>query len=300
MHRALAHSFSIVPFFDIDSNYFIYPFHQLAVVNMSDQYTRIRCGGSALPADAAVMGLLFGNGCTVFDSHEIHQTAAVTPHVELHQAVFPHHQVIGWYRVCTTAEPTPEDLLLTQQLQSVYAPGQAFLFALLTVKETANDKDAKETSQKEETTNERPLSLYQLSENALVAVEEWELVTNPAERVALEHSVRSSEEQRSSLVDLQHAYEMIQERLIVLEEYLLQEGSKNPALLRQIQSLFLSAPVVTSAAPRPTTSQWTSMMTQLATWTKMTDALASYTDKFKIVHAATSRDHHRHGVMDLS
>lgn len=248
---------------------------------MSDQYTRIRCGGSALPADADVMGLLFGCDNVVYDSHEIHQTTSIVPQVELHQAVFPQHHVLGWYRV-SNAEPGTQDLQLTQQLQSIYAPGQPFLFALLAVEESQE--------------NELPLTLYQFSDNnALVAVEGWELQTNPAERVALEHSVRASEEQRSSLADLQHAYDMIQERLALLEQYLSQDGPKHPEILRQIQSLFTSAPVLTNT-PNKTTNV-TNMVAQLATWTKMTDALLSYTEKFKTVQDAPN---HRMGLMGHS
>lgn len=264
---------------------------------MSDQYTRIRCGGSALPADADVMGLLFGCDGVVYDSHEIQQTTTLVPQVALHQAVFPQHHVLGWYRVSNMTEPGSHDLQTTQQLQSIYAPGQPFLFAVLAVEEKEEEQITMEESKKQSQGNELPLTFFQLSDNALLALEGWELQTNPAERIALEHSVRSSEEQRSSLADLQHAYDMIQERLIVLEDYLSQEGPKDPEILRHIQSLFISAPVLTTAPSQATSV--TNMMAQLATWTKMADALLSYTDKFKTVQDAPNRDH-RVGLMSHS
>ncbi len=251
---------------------------------MTDQYTRVRCGSSALPADAPVMGLLLGADGIIYDSHELSQTDTVAPQVALHQAVFPQHQVVGWYRVAS--EAGPEDYQLTQQLQSLYAPQQSFVLALLTVE----DEESKEL----------PLSFFQLGDQALLALEKWELSTNPAERIALEHSVRSSGEQRSSLQDLQHAYAMIQERLMILEQYLLQDGPLDPEILRQIQSLFLSAPVAAGGTAK---SNSTTMMAQLATWTRMTDALLSYTGKIKALQdAATSNpprggDSHRFGLM---
>ncbi|GAX24788.1 hypothetical protein FisN_18Lh134 [Fistulifera solaris] len=259
--------------------------HPLAVVNMTDQYTRVRCGSSALPSDAPVMGLLLGADGIIYDSHELSQTDTVAPQVALHQAVFPQHQVVGWYRVAS--EPGPEDYHLTQQLQSLYAPQQSFVLALLTVED-------------EESSKELPLSFFQLGDCALLALEKWELSTNPAERIALEHSVRSSEDQRSSLQDLQHAYAMIQERLMILEQYLLQEGPQDPEILRQIQSLFLSAPVAAGGTAK---SSSTTMMAQLATWTRMTDAILSYTGKIRALQdAATSNlprggDSHRFGLM---
>jgi hypothetical protein len=250
---------------------------------MTDQYTRVRCGSSALSADAPVMGLLLGADGIIYDSHELAQTDTVAPQVALHQAVFPQHQVVGWYRVAS--EPGPEDYYLTQQLQALYAPHRSFILALLTVED--------------EETKELPLSFFQLGDQALFALEKWELSTNPAERIALEHSVRSSEEQRSSLHDLQHAYAMIQERLMILEQYLLQEEPHDPELLRQIQSLFLSVPVAATTSKTHSTT----MMAQLATWTRMTDAVLSYTDKFKTLQdAATSHqprggDPHRFGLL---
>ena len=155
---------------------------------MSDQFTRITCGGSALPRDAPVVGLLFGrcllpasatttttmttgsssssskkkkNHPTttnstntslsassntivqIIDADDIPTDRSETAklQISLHQAVFPQHEVVGWYRVQqgssggsgsgsgsgsgngTTnneAEPTLEDWQLTQELKTHY------------------------------------------------------------------------------------------------------------------------------------------------------------------------------------
>jgi hypothetical protein len=119
--------------------------HPLAIIGISDHHTRVICGGSALPPESPVVGLLFGyysnassspsssfpmqrRSVTIVDSEEmeypnIHVTtttttssssislnndndesnrrirAAILQKIELHQKVFPQHQVVGWYRV---------------------------------------------------------------------------------------------------------------------------------------------------------------------------------------------------------
>ena len=180
---------------------------------MSDQYTRIRYGGSPLDASAPVVGLLFGKQqqqsvehnhnnnkknsdgvtttsttttttttCYVEDAGDIPLEDA-QKQIDLHQAVFPKHQVIGWYKVVLAdngdggggddqTEPTIEDLQQTQQIQSLYqlgvqqkkddpnamddstssfSPTNTF-FGLLHVpsmKKTSNDKNKKEAMETE-------------------------------------------------------------------------------------------------------------------------------------------------------
>ena len=178
---------------------------------MSDQFTRITCGGSALPKDAPVVGLLFGRrqyltfaeattttpkaatakqsskknnhktsrddddddddvtkkktttatsaaaGCLfwtqIVDADDIPTDRSETAKIQvsLHKAVFPQHEVVGWYRVGSENEPTSEDLVLTQELKSHYllsstettsttttttttTTNQPFFFALLQVR----------------------------------------------------------------------------------------------------------------------------------------------------------------------
>ncbi|KAL7579587.1 hypothetical protein ACA910_007954 [Epithemia clementina (nom. ined.)] len=122
--------------------------HPLALVHMSDQYTRIRWGGSPLDASAPVVGLLFGKQqlqqgettTTTGDDTTGNTTATTTKfyvedagdiplddaekQIELHRAVYPNHQVMGWYKVVVAGsdedEPTVHDLKQTQQIQSLY------------------------------------------------------------------------------------------------------------------------------------------------------------------------------------
>jgi len=117
--------------------------HPLAIVHMSDQYTRVSSGGSPLDKTAPVVGLLFGlsndlsceaaasttttttitttttttNKNVNFNFNEgplvqvldaddipVEVSDASIEQVDLHKAVFPRHKVVGWYRVVSPAE----------------------------------------------------------------------------------------------------------------------------------------------------------------------------------------------------
>jgi len=150
--------------------------HPLAIVHMSDQYTRISSGGSPLDNTAPVVGLLFGlcdnNSNTnndddnnknknnnnsshakcnqddsfiqVLDADDIpvDVSDASTLQVDLHMAVFPKHKVVGWYRVSVeNEEPTSDDLSITQILKEHYAPSDLFCFCLLKVQSTTQQQN---------------------------------------------------------------------------------------------------------------------------------------------------------------
>jgi len=222
--------------------------HPLAIVHMSDQYTRVTCGGSPLSRDAPVVGLLFGKIESAKDPQQQQQqqqqqsqsppqvrstsedgksssnpvgssggetttleirdaediptevSENTAQQISLHQAVFPQHHVVGWYRVAkknssrdhhpqgdsnvsgvaadaVTAEdtatmtPTEQDLLLTKQLQHHYASKDAtssggFIFALLQVpsdEEIANATTAQSSSSSSTNSSDQlPLSVYQV------------------------------------------------------------------------------------------------------------------------------------------
>lgn len=184
--------------------------HPLAIVNMSDQYTRITCGGSVLPKDAAVVGLLFGrithDGLEIVDADDIptDRSEAATQQVSLHQAVFPQNSVWGWYRVGTSEEPTAEDLSLTQELKAHYQTDgdeyKPFIFSLLQVRPAKEDPNAKMKDDANDNDDEElPLNLYEIQVHdgaaVLVGVDNWALETSEAERIAVERVVREQPQQ---------------------------------------------------------------------------------------------------------
>jgi hypothetical protein len=126
---------------------------QLAMINMADQYTRVVAAAAGSSTAASTTGLLFGTYAkqtaksvpllAIVDAEDLPlqaASAAVAVQKELHQAVFPHHEVVGWYRVVGSdqEEPTPHDLQQTLQLQQEHSKDGPFLLAMLVV---SNDSD---------------------------------------------------------------------------------------------------------------------------------------------------------------
>lgn len=173
--------------------------HPLAIVHMSDQYTRISSGGSPLDKNAPIVGLLFGlsdvsndgslkvtricnneNATTatavannkerllqVLDADDIpvEISDASTTQVDLHMAVFPKHKVVGWYRVSVeNEEPTPDDLNITKNLKEHYALSDSFCFCLLKVQQKKKDDDEMKMSDAATDTlsKDLPINLYEL------------------------------------------------------------------------------------------------------------------------------------------
>jgi hypothetical protein len=185
---------------------------KLAIVTMADQYTRITCGGSPLSPDAPVVGLLFGQMTKadndddtasilkIVDADDIptDRSEAAKSQVSLHHAVFPLHDVVGWYRVASSEQPTADDLRLTQELKAHYHSDadhtnddKPFFFSLLQVKHPNTNNNKEDTMKlngaKEDDNDELPLNLYEIQIHdqaaVLVGIENWSLETSEAERL---------------------------------------------------------------------------------------------------------------------
>jgi len=268
---------------------------QLAIVSMSDQYTRITTGGSPLPKTEPVVGLLFGryvsetNNLSVTDAEDvpINRSEKATTQVRLHQAVFPQHSVVGWYRVTKVDDaPTPEDLLLSEQLKkhyqqepdgtstgtttTIYPP---FLFTLLQVKDET--KGNQHNKKDEDEDDELPLQIFKVDSTQRVLVgfdNDWKLDTATAERIAVERVMKeqppSSTKSNNgdtggekskqppkfvaATLPIQQSVAALQDRLAVVEDFLTATARGttplDPALLRQVQGLLLSVGPMAAAA----------------------------------------------------
>lgn len=268
---------------------------------MSDQYTRISCGGSPLSKDAPVVGLLFGsndsndetksNALKIIDADDIPTeiTDATQQQIALHQAVFPQHQVVGWYRVSVDNQPTANDIVLTQTLKQHFAPNGRFLFSLLQVK---NDKS-----------EALPLSLYELeptSGSVLIATENWQLETSEPERIGVERVVRSEQQSRSrddgedtspyitQVTSIQQSLQAMNERLTVLIEFLQKtkrgDIPPNPSLLRQVQALVCQLGPVMAQSANAQEEDSPMLLSQMAVVAKTVHAVQSYTDKCRSLY----------------
>jgi COP9 signalosome complex subunit 6 len=273
-------------------------FHALAIVHMSDQYTRISCGGSPLNKDDPVVGLLFGtrsNGAVeIIDADDIptEVSDATKQQIALHQAVFPQHAVVGWYRVSVDNQPTAHDVQLTRNLKEHFAPDGRFLFSLLQVK---SDSEA------------LPLSLYELNTsklNVLIGTENWQLETSEPERIGVERVVREQTRTKqkdesysafcTQVTSIQTSLQAMNQRLDVLITYLEKtnkgEIPLNHALLRQVQGLVCQLGPITA---KPLVQENPALLSHMAVVAKTVQAVQSYTEKCRALYENRGSVGHR-------
>jgi len=151
--------------------------HPLALIGISDHSTRVISGGSAQPSNSVIMGLLFGyqnhRTISIIDAEEVeynHNKEHVDTKIELHQKVFPSHEVVGWYRVFRTGSgaggegmdateeekeemglPTPDDMMIQNGWMKEYNESPIFVLMSSGEMEVEEDEAVTKTSQ---TTNE--------------------------------------------------------------------------------------------------------------------------------------------------
>lgn len=243
---------------------------KLAIVNMSDQFTRISKGGTPLPPTDPVVGLLFGtiDGYSTEVCDAVDAALTSTQVVDLHKAVYANHQVVGWYRVVSVGkDPTPEDLIQSQKLSKEYSES-TILFLLLQIQE------------------EPMFSLFSLKDDVLVHVPDsmHTLQTAPAERIAVER-VWSEQPStvnplRASTIALQEALRSLSDRIRVLQDYISKTPNPDPTLLRQIQGFVLRAGLLKF-------DNWDSDGDSVATLSSLAGAIhmaKQFTDKIKPLH----------------
>ena len=253
---------------------------QLALVHMSDHYTRITMGGSPLPKESPVVGVLFGTPGILLDAEDISLDAGeLQQAVQLHQAVFPQNIVLGSYRVTNKdSEPTADDLKQVMALQKTF--GTTTYFGLLYVN-PVKKKESKSINE------ELPLQLFTLQDNSvLVAVEDWQLTTAAAERVAVERVLRDKPAREQE--QIQQAWMALDTRLQQLSEYLTHTTTTTTPeqyeMWRQIQGLLMQARLL-----RTTPRQASLLPEQVAVLAKTVDAVAWYTDKFRVMHGVKGK-----------
>lgn len=202
--------------------------HPLSIIGISDHWTRVVSGGSALASNSIIMGILFGyqKGLTIsiIDAEEVEykkdgedqvQHEHVKTKIELHQKVFPMHEVVGWYRVSTTTEggedddegmmglPTTEDMMINNGWMKEYSKNPLFIL-MNTLQEEEEEEEADEMKERGEPTEgaqekldrdeELPLSIYETlvtsdgkdQTRSVFLNLEFELETFESERIAVE------------------------------------------------------------------------------------------------------------------
>jgi COP9 signalosome complex subunit 6 len=256
---------------------------------MSDQYTRITTGGSPLPKNSPVVGLLFGletdTTLEIIDADEISTALsdATRQQIELHQAVFPQHSVVGWYRVSTETEPNASDLATTQLLQRHFQNNNfCFCFCQLDdgkVDGSSSDSDC------------LPISLYQISpDGVLVALEDnWKLETSESEKIAVETVLRQQPQSSDSsqyemkMSAMEQALHKLKDRLDIMVQFLQDTADGtipfNPALMRSVQAVLCQLGPLIAKDPDPVgVEAW---LPHLAVAAKTVQAVHAYTGKVR-------------------
>lgn len=172
--------------------------HPLAIVGISDHYTRVKETG--LDSSNCAMGLLFGEEnvnddqlhISIIDSEEVEpihnttlepeQSVRIRTKIELHQKVFPQHRVVGWYRVVDEqsadyqsdedyALPSQEDLKTQSGWMKEFSSNPIFLLmnasnrkdrnAAFMLQSQGDDDQAKNAMARLDREEELPLSIYE-------------------------------------------------------------------------------------------------------------------------------------------
>lgn len=279
------------------------------MVHMSDQYTRITCGGTPLPRDAPVVGLLFGvvtsDQMEILDANDIPMDFSdqTKMQISLHQAVFAHHVVVGWYRVSNDPEPTAEDVQTTLQLQTYLGTSQLFCSCKSQVQANDNHHEY-HTEHDNEHDNEHDtehdndnhndndndkedsiVTLYEEEGGILVGLEGWKLETSPAEQIAVECVIREHPTTLSSAfctqVDtLSDSIHKMKDRIQMLLSFLehTQAGTipRHYGLIRQVQGLICQLGCLMGTTPKHQVPQ---LMQHMAVVTTTVVTVQEYIDK---------------------
>jgi hypothetical protein len=143
--------------------------------------------------------------------------------VALQMAVYPHQQVVGWYRVGTSSQNiTGEDLKTSRQLQARF-PEARYLVTL----------DGKSN-----------VAVFELEDGSSVSSvlinTEFSLDTTTAERIAVERLLRE-DKGPAKIAQMDNSIDVLVDRIDTLLTYLASGEKCDPSNLRRIQSVICNA-----------------------------------------------------------
>lgn len=279
--------------------------HPLAIVGVSDHYTRVKVGGGRQVPDSPILGLLFGKQQSlevwIFDAIELVYApsasggatideAFLQKQTELYTAVYKDRELMGWYTVAK--EATPDHLLLHKDFLKY---NESPLFLLMDPSPSTESKELPITIFEYELhmVNETPTMLF-------VSIP-YQLETLQAEQIAMEQVAKTSAGDSESALDAQmdnvdSSLKTLRQRVGVMVKYLdLVVGGHAPVdygLLRQIAALCDQLPATESPElgdefVRDYNDSLA--VSYLATMTKSASAVNDLADNFMLVHAHTSK-----------
>jgi len=178
--------------------------HPLVITSVCDHYTRLSLGGSILPPNAPVIGLLFGTRDGVntslhdateavyqySDSNIILNHESILKKKELWTAVYTTQELVGWYTVGT--DVSPHHLQMHREMMA-FSPDLLFLFMNSSI-----DHDAKHL----------PLSVYEMqsagSNQAFVECT-LKIESSEVEKIAIDEVLKYGHTDGKSSVEAQNA-----------------------------------------------------------------------------------------------
>jgi hypothetical protein len=183
----------------------------LVIASTCDHYTRVSTGGSKLPEDAPVYGLLFGTNTdgylSVCDSVDCNYTCTpdgveVIPgefesKTKLWTAVFTTYSLIGWYSFGAALSPEHAKF---HELVAAHTPDPVFLFINPSA---ASDSD------------ELPLNVYRYeSDSRQLCDTPFRIETSEVEKVALDHITKSTPVPGQSAMEVQNQSSLTSLRIL--------------------------------------------------------------------------------------
>ena len=272
--------------------------HPLAIVGVSDHFTRVSVGGSRQGAGSPVVGLLFGMQrgleVDVVDAIEVHLTEATkvdAPFLEqskaLYTEVYEDRDLVGWYAVAPA--PTANHLALHEEFVKY---NESPLFLLMDPQPQPDAKDL-------------PIQVYETEVHDLktvFATVPFQLETTQTERVAMEAVAQTGCTDRELMLDahvasLDTSLKTLSARVRVLRDYLaaVRAGSvaADHSLLRKLGALCDRLPSLKSdgAFEEAFLRDYNDALAAafLATATKNAAAVNDLSDKFVLVNARGSK-----------
>ncbi|BEI91744.1 uncharacterized protein CcaverHIS019_0405640 [Cutaneotrichosporon cavernicola] len=287
--------------------------HPLAILNISDHYTRVKCTGSTAKMLGAILGTQNGRDVSMQNSFELtldesdstkFDAAFLATRHELFSQTFPTLSVVGWYTI--GAAPTPGDVAIHEQFINANESGPSF-FVLF----NPDIPDGAKTL---------PFSVYEAalegesSAGKFVRLE-CGIETGEAERIAVDGVIKDASGEAdqtgevTSLTMQRNAIAMLYDRALVLLKYvsgvvdgwlqtrklLITAGTAKPDhdILRQISALVATLPVMDVNelhTELETEYNDVQLTTYLTTLLQQLEAFADYTDKHLSLHARDSDD----------
>mmetsp|Transcript_2014 Transcript_2014/g.3081 ORF Transcript_2014/g.3081 Transcript_2014/m.3081 type:complete len:311 (-) Transcript_2014:130-1062(-) len=275
--------------------------HPLAIVGVSDHFTRVKLGGSKQDASSPIVGILFGKQTeqevSIYDALEVayDETSKnfgklqfddefVQKQKELFTAVYKDRDILGWYTVAT--EATSEHLALHKQFAQKYNENPLFLLM-----DPAPRLESKELPIE---IFEYELHVVQDTPTMLFVPIPWQLETLQAEQIAMEQVAKtSSSDAQSALYEsLDSSLNTLTQRINTMVTYLekIQQNQLpiDYAILRDVAAIADKLPNFDSDSHllhADLSCDYNDALTisYLAALTKQASALFDLTDKFNVI-----------------